>query len=607
MIFREDIQVLRGIAVAMVVLYHFQTPFFGNGFLGVDVFFVISGFLMAKLYHKDAASVFLKRRLDRLFPAYAVTIFATLTTGFFLLVPVDFTQLRQQSIAGLFFASNMLYWNQNSYFDNDAFNPLLNLWSLAVEVQFYLLVPFLYPILRKRIWLLVMLFIVSMLACFTVQTISPKTSFFIMPLRIWEFLAGAWVAWLARPQPRSENNHKNWLGLMTLCALLVIPFALIVRPNATGSLAYGHPAVPALIITVLTALVLKLGLPYQFLSSIVGRALSRIGDYSYSIYLVHFPILVLVNYEPFRGTILEPADWRSTATSISLICVTAIASFYFIENKYAKAINLVQVKVAIVVVLIVYSFGLQSISYSRFTIEQKNIFAAWTDRSAYRCGKVFRILNPIETICRIGTAQGAGKILLVGNSHADSIKMTFSRDAARLGMSTYFMVANNPLIGAGPSADALIVGALEHGIDSIVFHYSNVYGRHEFAGELIKAVDLANKHGIRVFLIGPVPVYDFHVPESLYWESLGIKIPKVSLDAQFKNSEDYRRLIPVIKEMGVKTYDPSPLLCPSDGACKIAASDNSPYYFDSNHLTLTGASILSPIFHEVFSEITKDN
>ncbi len=299
---RNDIQLLRGLAVFMVVLFHLQTPWFSNGFLGVDIFFVISGYLMAKLYNKNTVIGFYKRRLDRLFSGYIVTILSSLAVGYFILIPVDLSQLLDQSVAASLFASNLFYWNQNSYFDKAAFNPLLNLWSLSLEVQFYVLVPFLYRGIRNRPWALFLIFLLSITSCFIVQAISPKTAFFMMPFRVWEFLIGAWVAWYPATNFPWLEHHKRFFQILLLSLLSAFPFLVDLKPDATGTILYGHPALPSLVITLLTGAVIRIGIPSKLTTKGIGWALSRSGDASYSIYLVHFPVIVLCNYIPFGGT-----------------------------------------------------------------------------------------------------------------------------------------------------------------------------------------------------------------------------------------------------------------------------------------------------------------
>ncbi|MDN5566628.1 MAG: acyltransferase, partial [Psychrobacter sp.] len=136
--YRVDVQVLRGIAVVLVVLFHLGFSSIKSGFLGVDVFFVISGFLMAVLYDKNDIPKFYLRRAKRLLPAYYATIFFTLIFAYLLTTPNETAQVSSQAKYAIGFASNLGFWAQNSYFSKTEFNPLLHLWSLGVEMQFYL-------------------------------------------------------------------------------------------------------------------------------------------------------------------------------------------------------------------------------------------------------------------------------------------------------------------------------------------------------------------------------------------------------------------------------------------------------------------------------------
>ena len=194
-LYRADIQLLRGISVLLVVFYHLNISGFDNGYLGVDIFFVLSGFLMAKLTDKVSPVEFYIRRLKRLFPAYLVTIFFTTLAVFFITYPDAVNQRLDRLFFDLFALSNFSFWSESSYFDIVTFKPLLNLWSLAVELQFYLIAPFLLPFLRKRKIIHFTIMFGSLAASLVILTISPKTSFFMLPTRIWEFLFGAFAAW----------------------------------------------------------------------------------------------------------------------------------------------------------------------------------------------------------------------------------------------------------------------------------------------------------------------------------------------------------------------------------------------------------------------------
>ena len=163
--YRLDIQLLRALAVILVVLFHLEVPFFGKGFLGVDIFFVISGFLMAVLYKDGQPVEFLKRRVRRLFPPYVAVLLVTIAAGSFILLPNELYQLNEQSVYAAFFTSNIGFWNENSYFNSSGFKPLLHLWTLGVEAQYYLFVPLIMWFFRKHSLSTIVLALGSFVLC----------------------------------------------------------------------------------------------------------------------------------------------------------------------------------------------------------------------------------------------------------------------------------------------------------------------------------------------------------------------------------------------------------------------------------------------------------
>ena len=136
--FRDDLQILRGLAVTFVFLYHLKVLGFENGYLGVDLFFVLSGFLMALLTEKDNAIEFYNRRLRRLLPAYLFTIFITSIVIALVSIPSDANQSFNRFWLNTIGLSNIAFWFENTYFESESFKPLLHLWSLGVEIQFFL-------------------------------------------------------------------------------------------------------------------------------------------------------------------------------------------------------------------------------------------------------------------------------------------------------------------------------------------------------------------------------------------------------------------------------------------------------------------------------------
>jgi peptidoglycan/LPS O-acetylase OafA/YrhL len=599
---RQDIQFLRGLAVLTVVLFHLQVPFFQNGFLGVDIFFVISGFLMAKLYDKGTIIDFYKRRLDRLYPAYSLTLLVTLVVGAVITIPVDFNQLFEQSIAGSLFLSNVYYWNQNSYFDKAAFNPLLNLWSLAVEVQFYLLVPFLYPLLRRKKWLFILVFCVSLASCFAIQTISQKTSFFQMPFRIWEFLIGAYVAWWSNTNVASSLKLRIY-SLFCFVALTLSLFALKLKPDAVGTIFYGHPALPALTVTLLTGFIIRYGIDTKIIGGLIGRLFVKLGDYSYSIYLVHFPIIVLLNYLPFGGTRLTVDGYVDLVFTLILIAFTSTVSYVFLEKKFSFRLNSIKARLSIFIAIFLSAFSLFAFNSSQFSLIERNIFSAWTDRDIYRCGKIFRIFNPFDIVCNVGGAKEGKGILLIGNSHADAIKRVFADKAVEYGIATFFVVAHGPLLGSGPSAEQFIDIAVKRDIKTLVLHYSNSYGKEKFRTEVAKLIDIAKSKGIKVLIIAPVPTYDVHIPQAMFNNSDNKEALFMTREQHLDQNKTFREFVASFENSGVEIYDPSEFLCNSEAGCIVSTVDSKPYYYDSHHLTLTGASLLKPLFDRLLSRI----
>ena len=191
---RSDIQYLRAVAVLLVIFYHAGFPLFQNGFLGVDIFFVVSGYLMATLYNGVAPRKFFKARIRRLAPSLGLISLVTLLVSFTVVTPFQFKEISKETVLGITGLSNFYFWNDDTYFAPGRFRPLLHLWTLSVELQFYLLFPFVSRIIKKKKW--PWLFILGMSFTFSQLILykSPKTAFFLLPTRLWEFAFGVLAA-----------------------------------------------------------------------------------------------------------------------------------------------------------------------------------------------------------------------------------------------------------------------------------------------------------------------------------------------------------------------------------------------------------------------------
>ena len=593
--FRTDIQILRGIAVLYVVLFHLRSQSLQSGFLGVDVFFVISGFLMSVLYDIKDVKGFFIRRAKRLLPAYFVVIIATLLFTFIITTPNEANQVVSQSIYGSSFLSNIGFWLQNSYFSKSEFNPLLHLWSLGVEIQFYLVVPILAYFFLKVRFSLIFTMLSSLVLCFLVLTISPKTAFFIMPLRLREFLLGYGCALYFTQNGNIKHSNISWLGGAGLLLVLFIPFLGV--DGESQEIALGHPGLISLLVSIATSTVLIFGLPKLFEQNFLSKTMVKLGKYSYSIYLVHFPVIVLYLHEPFSGTILNVSSAEEWTSVFAITTLLSIALHKFVEMRKFK-VGICKLSVIAVLTILVLTLALPWAKLRTISGAERRIFDAFKDRSAYRCGKLIRIIQPTALSCNLSESpvDKEGSILLVGNSHADSIKYSFTKVAAQNSVATYFIVQNNPLMAGGLSPQDIVNEAKLKNINHIVLHFSSGAITIE---SLKEVVSLSLHSTIKVSFIYPVPTWDVHIPQNMYYQLKG------SAQSPNQTKQDYLAIhdlffseIEKITSENFERFSVIDYLCKS-GSVLYKDDEGTPFYFDSNHLTLTGAKALEELFVKV--------
>ena len=317
--YRPDIDGLRCVAISTVVLSHAGVPWFAGGYVGVDVFFVISGYLITRILraglddYPRSIATFYERRARRILPALMVAVAAVLVAGAWVLGPTPFERLAQSTIATTLFVSNLWFWNSSSdYFGADVrFEPLLHTWSLAVEEQFYIVFPLLLALMaraRRRLVrpLIAGICLVSLgMAVHALATDRPQSAFYLLQSRAWELGIGALLALSAIPVPRQRGVVES---------LAVLAGAGILVPVFFYDVATPFPGLAALPPCVGTAMLIWLGGGSE---SRVKAALSLspvvfIGLISYSLYVWHWPIIVfdrILHGEatPGAGAALRPA------------------------------------------------------------------------------------------------------------------------------------------------------------------------------------------------------------------------------------------------------------------------------------------------------------
>ena len=595
MIYRESIQVLRGLAVIAVLGYHFNLPGFKNGFLGVDVFFVISGYLMANIYNGGSLKDFYMRRIRRLLPAYLTTISLSYLAAYFLLIPSDFTQLVQQIKSALLASANLYFWSQNSYFQSTDFNPLLNLWSLGVEFHFYLLVPLIFLLSKKFSSSLLFLFFGSLSACFFALSTSPKSAFYLLPFRLWEFLFGFLLLRFSLAKFESKKcKHLNFL----LLSLLLLIFLFAPLDGFSQKFLFGHPGIFSLLIVITTGLLIALNSNSLVGLKPIDYVFAQLGKYSYSLYLIHFPLLVLLNYKPFSGTILRTDASSKLAVLICLTFVLAIMQYHFVEEVFRNSQRFKKFLLCLFLVSIPLVGVIQQTQQSRYTEAEIAISNSYADRPPYRCGKAFRVMHPFSNLCKLSGPSEGDKVLLFGNSHADAIKGVFVDSAENLNVSVFFWSKNSPLSVSTGEITQAAQEISDEGIKDVYFHFSP--GGADLP-KLRFLINLLNDFGIESHVFGPVPTWQEHVPKVL-WENYQNRSPLPKQTYEAFLIDRVQEINFLKNELGPSTsyHDLAKALC--DPSCRISSHNFNPYYFDENHLTNMGARQLSSIFEKALRE-----
>ena len=424
LVYLTDIDGLRALAVLAVVCFHLQIPGFTGGYVGVDIFFVISGFLISGLIRDQIHtagfqfSVFYIRRVNRLLPAVLATVAFTTVVGSVVLQPNAFGSLALSGAAGVLSAANLLFYFESGYWDASAeLKPLLHLWSLGVEEQFYLFWPAFIVFLttshpKVYRWGLVAVFLMSLMLCIRYTTLDSTASFYLLPFRIWQFALGAIALEIWRNESLNEFSRQVLRSFgLALCGISIVAF----------SESTLFPGWLALIPSTGAALVLASAHETSGSIWLSNRLARKLGELSYSLYLVHWPPIVL--YRHYSLTDLTPG------VTVGLAVITLVLTLllhYGIEQKFYRRGHysnqswrgLAGYILGSSVLLAVLLFG-ASQNPDRF-ISRDVLLSAETVQN-YKSRR-FDLTQEACRIDELGAAQGcpipeAGAVLFFGNSH----------------------------------------------------------------------------------------------------------------------------------------------------------------------------------------------
>lgn len=299
--FRVDIQFLRGVAVLLVLLYHAKLAGLEAGYLGVDVFFVISGFLITGIVGRAIREgrfsfyEFYLNRAKRLLPPSLVVIMCVGLVAPFILARAEYEDLIAQIVGSITFTANIALWLQSGYFGSDAaLKPLLHMWSLGIEEQYYLLLPLTMFVTPRRFWIpvAVVLAALSLAACLYVVPRAPAAAFYLLPTRAWELALGSLGFLALRFESARVLRGLVWPAL---AILFVVPVT---------SIDGRHPGLAAALVCCATLTIILARSP-SLNASLPAKAIAKVGDLSYSLYLVHWPLFAFANNIYLAGVPVE--------------------------------------------------------------------------------------------------------------------------------------------------------------------------------------------------------------------------------------------------------------------------------------------------------------
>lgn len=439
-VYRKDIDGLRAIAVLSVLLFHAGFELFSGGYVGVDVFFVISGYLITTIIvreietEKFSIAAFYERRFRRILPALLVVVIVSFLFGLFLLHPKHLYDLAQSVVATGVFSSNILFYFETGYFNGPAeFKPLLHTWSLAVEEQYYIFFPLLMILIAKKFerkymqWL-VWLTLASLMLCIIGTRIDASAAFYMIPARAWEFLVGGLLAINLLPKIKSAYICE----VLSITGLLLVLFSVMNYSSVTV-----FPGVAAIVPALGTMLIIHSGLGANtFVSKILSlKPIVFIGLISYSLYLWHWPVVVYSKYV----SIIEP-DPSQLALMISVMFVLSILTWKFVEIPF-RTKRIFEQRRPFFLALSSVSFAVIALGF--FIINMNGLQARYGHGQLAlgdpewqhwgECQDVKNKLDSKEELCDLGTGDSKESFILWGDSHARALASSVNESAKQHG------------------------------------------------------------------------------------------------------------------------------------------------------------------------------
>lgn len=633
--YRSDIDGLRAIAVLLVVFDHLHLWFLG-GYIGVDIFFVISGYLISSAIISEmnegafSISSFYERRIRRIFPALLVMLLVTSALAYRYFVPAETVSYARSMLTAVFSVSNIYFWQQSGYFDEPSlFKPLLHTWSLAVEEQFYIFFPIFLMLvqrwaprrLKASIWTIAG--VSFAVACFWVER-DATTAFFFAPLRAWELLIGTVLSQRYLP----DITGKLWRNLASLSGLI-----LIMAPAVMFTARTHFPGLAALPPCLGAALIIAAG---ETGPSVVGRILSWrpvvfVGLISYSLYLWHWPIIVFQH----TNSILVQAHAGSRRVPLIvfvLSLIVATLSWRFVETPFRKGrfrpnrqmlFVVSGAAVSVVVALALYMdisnglprrFPKDALAVARY--EDFDTTESFRVNTCFLTTKTpFSVYRP--DIC-LKPDPPRKQYLLLGDSHSAHLYHGLAAEFPELNISQATVAACKSYLTEPPEEEHTGCGMmskyiygdylLHHHVDAVLL--SGRWVETDFP-EIGRTIAWIQQHGMKVILFGPVPEFDASLPRILATSirEHDPRLPDVHFMPQLEDL-DKKMAIAARKQWHVAYISTFQDICASQvemdakaqpetsSGCPLYAAPGVPLLIDSDHFSPEGSVLFAKAIRE---------
>ena len=606
--YRSEIDGLRALAIIPVILFHADFKAFSGGFIGVDIFFVISGYLITSIIIEDlknnsfSIARFYERRARRILPALFFVMGTCIPFGWMWMQPGQLIDFSESLIAVSLFVSNFLFWSESGYFASASEEkPLLHTWSLAVEEQYYLLFP-LFLILTWRFgrnwvfWLIISMAVISLFYSEWGWRNEKTANFYLAPARVWELLAGSLVALIIEKKGLQSSNIISFFGI------LAIVLSIIIFDEKTP-----FPSIYTLLPVVGVSLVILFGdnktVTAKFLSI---DALVKLGLISYSAYLWHQPLFAFARVK----LIQQPP--------ISLMVALILASFFiasfswrFIEQPFRNKNSYFSQKSiflfassGMITFIVIGVYGLTQNGFpERYSILLKGDvghldYHKYIDKKYHDCEpkEISDEALSWDGFLRCKQSKkGEADWILLGDSHAEHLFLGLAEKFSDKNIVFY-------IFGAAPYMD-------EPKFSKIFYHISNfdepktillnmhyierIVKKSEFQNKLDKTIKTLKKTQHNVILVGDIPKYKVHPADCIYGNSLEkakdyCSMPMLDFDKQRQLYEN--SLLYLASKNHIKYIPIHQPLCDFEN-CSMIKMDKI-LYRDKNHLNILGSKLV---------------